>query len=326
MSGAQATASIRGLIGAKTDCANVPIIALTASTDYGSRELFQKCGASDFMQKPIDAKRLSSVIERYIPKEMQIQSSHTAAPTETADFTIEKIDVQAGVTKTGGSVDTYLRVLKNYYESGEALAAELEKTSASSEVAKYRIKIHAIAGLSDVIGAHELSRLAKTLERAAKENNASHIKHATPSFIADFKKLLKNIEPVIKNTKVKEVEETMSDKKILIIDDTDSYILLLDELLAGDYEILSALDGEDGLETARFAKPDLILLDIVMPGISGIDVLKELKSDDSLKHIPVILMSAQNDDAKEGKALGAAGFCKKPFEPAKIKEAIASII
>ena len=126
-----------------------------------------------------------------------------------------------------------------------------------------------------------------------------------------------------------EVMGAMADKKkILFVDDTDSYLFLLDEILSGEYETLSSLDGEDGLEMAKLAKPDLIFLDLFMPGMSGYEVLSALKADDELKHIPVILMSAEEQVESEiqGDTLGSAGYLQKPFGPDMVLEKVNVIL
>ena len=117
-------------------------------------------------------------------------------------------------------------------------------------------------------------------------------------------------------------------KKILLIDDTESFLYILNDILMNDYETIIAKNGEDGLETAKLVMPDLILLDVVMPGLSGYDVLQTLKADDKMKAIPVILitgMDSQGDVAK-GYKLGAVDYIKKPFKRALVKDKIDSIM
>jgi putative two-component system response regulator len=115
-------------------------------------------------------------------------------------------------------------------------------------------------------------------------------------------------------------------KKILFVDDTDAFLIILNKILMDDYETMSAIDGEDGLETARATMPDLILLDLIMPGMSGYEVLEALKADDVTKHIPVILMSAGKPSNHKGATLGAAGYLQKPFQAHTLKNAIESVL
>ncbi|MBI4186016.1 MAG: response regulator [Chloroflexi bacterium] len=88
-------------------------------------------------------------------------------------------------------------------------------------------------------------------------------------------------------------------------------------LTASGYSVLLAADGEEGLKQARLQNADLILLDLMMPGMSGWDVLEALKARQDLQKIPVIIMTAavkeNQEDGKRANAMGAAGYLSKPF-------------
>jgi CheY-like chemotaxis protein len=106
------------------------------------------------------------------------------------------------------------------------------------------------------------------------------------------------------------VAETM---KILLIEDSKFQRLAMERVLVrAGYGVVQARDGEEGLTAARENTPDLILLDMMLPKLSGLDVLRALKSDDLLKHIPVIVQSGLGQ-ANEAKLLneGAAAFLVK---------------
>jgi len=104
---------------------------------------------------------------------------------------------------------------------------------------------------------------------------------------------------------------------ILIVDDTPTNIETLDEVLEDRYEILVATDGRRALEVAVGEKPDLVLLDIVMPGMDGFEVCRRLKSDPATWSIPVIFITAMSEVADEaaGLEVGAIDYIIKPFSP-----------
>jgi putative two-component system response regulator len=108
----------------------------------------------------------------------------------------------------------------------------------------------------------------------------------------------------------------MSHKTILAVDDTESNIDILLDALGSEYEIVVALDGESALEIVAEDKPDLILLDIMMPGIDGFEVLGRLKASPATADIPVVILSARtgSDDWARGLELGAADYLTKPFD------------
>ncbi len=104
---------------------------------------------------------------------------------------------------------------------------------------------------------------------------------------------------------------------VLAVDDTPSYLMLLNMILQKQYAVKAAPKGEIALKIVRQdpSAVDLILLDIMMDGMDGFAVCRELKADPATAHIPVIFISGKEDgeDRKKGLALGAADFIVKPF-------------
>jgi two-component system cell cycle response regulator len=118
-------------------------------------------------------------------------------------------------------------------------------------------------------------------------------------------------------------------KKILVIDDLPENVFMLQDRLEHEgYEVLTAYDGFSGMEKAKTDLPDLILLDIMMPDITGLEVCKILVNDPLTKDIPIILVTAKSgaEDTKEGLEAGAFDYIKKPFNRiellARVKSAL----
>ncbi len=108
---------------------------------------------------------------------------------------------------------------------------------------------------------------------------------------------------------------------ILIVDDIAKNIQLLGKILDNrGYHVLAATDGEQALKAAKKHSPDLILLDIMMPGLSGFDVCRQLKADDELSEIPVIFLTARSDeeDVIKGFELGGSDYVTKPFNSGEL--------
>ncbi|MEQ1833236.1 MAG: response regulator [Candidatus Eisenbacteria bacterium] len=121
----------------------------------------------------------------------------------------------------------------------------------------------------------------------------------------------------------------MAKGKILVVDDEIYIVHILDFSLGMEgYEVVTALDGEQALEKARSEKPDLIVLDIMMPKLDGYETCKRLKADAETKDMPVILLSAKgrNVDQKVGFEVGADDYITKPFSPRKLVERINAIL
>ena len=110
-------------------------------------------------------------------------------------------------------------------------------------------------------------------------------------------------------------------KKILIIDDLPENVFMLQDRLEHEgYQIITAYDGQTGIEKAKSELPDLILLDVMMPGITGIEVCKTLVKDENTKNIPIILVTAKvgAEDTREGLEAGAFDYIKKPFNKVEL--------
>ncbi|MFA5039373.1 MAG: response regulator [Candidatus Omnitrophota bacterium] len=110
-------------------------------------------------------------------------------------------------------------------------------------------------------------------------------------------------------------------RTILIIDDEVGLRNLLKfRLVSFGYDVLVAEDGYAGIELAKSMKPDLIILDIMMPYFNGIEVCKKLKSDYTTKEIPIVFLSvlAQKEDIEMGKQAGGEFFLTKPYDPEKL--------
>ncbi len=121
----------------------------------------------------------------------------------------------------------------------------------------------------------------------------------------------------------------MPKEKILIIDDEPDLIKLVKEILElENFQVSSACDGEEGLRKAAGQIPDLILLDIKMPGINGFQVLERLKMDETTSHIPVVMLttSVLRRDRDKAFDLGAVDYVVKSLEGFELGERIRKIL
>jgi len=121
----------------------------------------------------------------------------------------------------------------------------------------------------------------------------------------------------------------MDKKRILVVDDEIELVEMLTiRLEANDYEVFVAYDGQGGLDKARTLKPDLIILDLMLPKLDGYKVCRMLKFDEKYKQIPIILFTAraQESDVKLGQEVGADAYLTKPFEPDILLGKIAELL
>lgn len=125
------------------------------------------------------------------------------------------------------------------------------------------------------------------------------------------------------------IEKKNDKKRILLVEDEKdmAYAVTL-QLEAKGYEVITASDGREGLDKARAKKPDLIILDLMLPKIDGYKVCRMLKFDNKYKTIPIILFTAraQDSDKKIGKEVGADAYITKPFEPSALLDKIRELL
>jgi putative two-component system response regulator len=117
------------------------------------------------------------------------------------------------------------------------------------------------------------------------------------------------------------IPETDQKQRILVVDDEATNLRVIKQILQENYTLSFAKNGEDALSFTERERPDLILLDIMMPGITGFDVCRQLKNNDRTKSIPIIFVTALSDDMDEAKGFEAGGvdYITKPISKAVLK-------
>lgn len=122
----------------------------------------------------------------------------------------------------------------------------------------------------------------------------------------------------------------MNVKKILMVEDDADIrrVAVMALKFKGGFEVATAENGEEGLRKAKSDRPDVILLDSMMPVMDGPETCRRLKSDDELKDIPVIFLTAksQKKEIEAGLELGAVGYLVKPFDPMTLADELKKII
>lgn len=121
----------------------------------------------------------------------------------------------------------------------------------------------------------------------------------------------------------------MSAKTILVVDDEQDLLDLIEyNLMKEGYRVLKAVNGIEALEVAKEQNPDLVLLDIMMPKMDGLEVCEKMRSDSDLRHIPIIFLTARGDEKTEveGLDLGADDYVTKPISTTKLISRIKAVL
>jgi len=125
------------------------------------------------------------------------------------------------------------------------------------------------------------------------------------------------------------METNMSNKKMLVADDEPNIVISLEYLLKREgYAVLIARDGQEALDTIARDKPDLVLLDVMMPKKTGFEVCQEVRANEALHGIKILMLTAKgrDTDVAKGTALGADAYMTKPFATRDLVQKVAQML
>jgi CheY-like chemotaxis protein len=118
-------------------------------------------------------------------------------------------------------------------------------------------------------------------------------------------------------------------RRILVVDDEPNILFALEETVRDlGFECIAACDGQDALEIARAAHPDLVITDVIMPGLNGFELCERLKADEATRAIPVVMVTvrATERDKQQGSTAGADAYLSKPFHLTELQEVIGKLL
>jgi len=114
---------------------------------------------------------------------------------------------------------------------------------------------------------------------------------------------------------------------VLVVEDDHVLREFLCFALADEFEVVDAVTGEEAVEIARRSAPDVVVLDVMLPGASGLDVVRQMRADPTLKDVPVLVMTAFSEiEPAEAEAAGASDFLAKPFDVRELTEAVKELL
>lgn len=294
-------------------CEGVPVLVLTANAVGDAREQYLQEGFDEYLSKPIVYGQLLTKLRQFLPGELlQLGGKGDGKATDLWSV----LEKETGLTYCCGSEEFYREMLGSYLENNKLQQIETCFTEENWE--DYRIAVHALKSTSLSIGATVLSEAAKQLEFAAKEGRIDDIRANHAVTMEQYKKLLELIRQELRGVSVpeeKEIEKSEEKAKILVVDDDNLNLMFAQKLLGEEYSTDCVTSGREALEYLQNELPNLILLDLHMPEMSGFEVLEQIMKEERLKEIPVVFLTADNDRESEieGFRRGAQDFIKKPF-------------
>lgn len=212
MDGVEAAKIIRSLDGDKYK--KVPIIALTANAMKDAQEMFIREGMNDFVAKPIEMRSIVSKIRKWLP-DYKIKKCTNSNLDNKVDeiIKIDGLDVSVGLSYTQ-TEKIYKKALRDYYRDIDKKSDLIEKYAKNNLIHEYTIEVHALKSSSKIIGAVELSNMARDLEEAGNNNDIDKIKNETPKLIKLYRSYLSVLEPYGQYEKTQEPTEKVTDEQL----------------------------------------------------------------------------------------------------------------
>ena len=346
MDGVDATRAIRR----ERDSAALPILAMTANAADADRRRCSEAGMDDHISKPIDPPALFATLRDWLARQAArgplpgVGELVAAAPARsaatpqavapkpvaepsapgTADLSgIEGVDAALGLQRAAGKAALFEQMLRTYAGDQRDVVPQLQAALTAGDIATAERLAHTLKGSSGSIGAVALQAQASSIETLCRSGvDASAMLPLLAPLGEQLGRTIAAIDAVLPPELPAEEPAATEDSKdtrplVLVVDDAPANLTLMSGLLRGEYRVRTADAGEKALAMVAAPLPDLILLDVMMPGMDGYEVCRRLKADPATAEIPVIFLTARSDaeDEERGLQLGAVDYITKPISP-----------
>jgi len=303
----------------------VPVVAMTANIMSNEKEVYRMSGMTDHLGKPFTSQELWRCLLRYF----------------------EPVEWQEVDTNRSKQVDDELRkkLIKSFKKNNSDKFNELTEAVDAGDITLAHRLVHTLASNAGQLGKSRLQQVAQTIEDRLKDGENLVTPEQLETFETELNEVLKEFssageeaaeasaaaeivaaEATEQTDSTEEASGMDNDKSysVLIVDDDSSNLLELNHILKSDYKVRTSKDGVSAIANAIKHTPNIILLDVIMPNMSGFEVIKELKSNDITKDIPVIFITGMKGDVNEseGISLGAVDYIRKPFDSDIVKQSV----
>ncbi|EGV16794.1 response regulator [Thiocapsa marina] len=328
----------------------LPIIAFSAAVMEEDLARARAAGVAAHLAKPIDSGALYRTLSNWL-KPLDVPGRSAAAPRRNdpgsrLPATLAGFDLDLGRQYADGDEAFYLNLLEGFRkELSGGLAEVVERLEAEDDLSSARRMLHTLKGLAGTVGAVRLNAIAAQIDGAVSQGipvgraMRIELKASLEQAQAQLERLRRHAlerrdAAAIAGQDEPEATQSSGVSKasapiwphsrrphVLIVDDQPMQIKAMRRIFQDDCEVFTAIAGEQALAYCRRAPPDLILLDVVMPGMDGLEVCRALKQHEATTDIPVLFVTAQTDALDQTQALEAGGvdFISKPANPAVVR-------
>lgn len=240
------------------------------------------------------------------------------------------IDQTIGIKYSGGRPELYREILASYYKDNKK--DKLQEFFLQENWKEYRILVHAVKSTSMTIGAAGLSELARKLELAVTEEDVSYLSAHHAEMMQRYEDVLNEVKKILETAASKRPDEEEADPAerccVLVVDDDVMNLRIAEHILESKYRVICVKSGEDALQFLSRIKPDIVLLDLLMPEMDGLEVLAKMKETEANRDIPVVMLTADDnpENEKAGRALGVTEYMQKPFMPGSLLACIERVL
>jgi len=342
MDGYEATAEIRKLEG---DNQKLPIVAMTANVQKGEAEKCLAVGMDDYLAKPLKLNTLNAALSRWFEG---VEYAMAEQPeNENVSEVAESLNVlEAGVIselreQIGDALPTMVRV---FLADIPAYIRSLKDAVSVGDAKAIGDMAHGIKGSASNFGAQRLTTICQQLEDQGRAEQLDGSQELLAQLISEAElleaQLQREFKPEVRAVSVKKspnklVQELVENppsvepRRVLVVDDDRGMRFAMRKVLEKDgYRVDEVANGEQALMYCERFMPDLVLMDAIMPGMDGFKACSEIQNMPCGKHVPVLIITALNDDVSIGRAFsaGATDYISKPVNFSVLRKRIERLL
>lgn len=309
MDGYESTARIREW-EQKQGRARMVIVAMTANAVQGDSEQCLAAGMDDYLSKPVPIEQLQQMLAKWQVQPGLLRSNARVAEVKGSvdGKVLDKLREEIGEF-VGEIVDTYL-------SSTPALLDSLARAFAARDFDEVRIFAHTLKSSSLQLGLSRLGEMARNIEMRVRSGDSTFDASDIDQLLEEFHRSARELHGIPQPVRLPILRTNPNLAMVLVVDDDVTMRLMLRRAMEDDgYQVEEAINGAQAVSKCEALQPDIILMDCMMPVMSGFDACAMLQQQPESRRPPVLMITGLNDDVSVRRAIqcGAADFITKPL-------------